>query len=160
MEPKIWGPPFWFIIHTIAFYYPEKPSFNEKRHMFEFFQNLQYIIPCQVCRQHYTKHFQEFPVTPFLDNKANLVSWTVQLHNRVNESTGKPVKSVEEVIRHYQKVYSGNTFSCHAIKDPKDQNEWDDFASIKNSKFYWNLLFVILIGLIGYFYLYRFKRAY
>ena len=157
MEPKIWGPSFWFVIHTIAFYYPEKPSFNEKRHMYEFFQNLQHIIPCNVCRQHYTKHFNDHPISPYLDNKSNLVAWTVELHNRVNQTIGKPTKSVDDVIKHYHKVYSGKTFSCHAIKDPSEMEEWESYTSIKNKKFYWNLLFVIAIGLVGYFYLYRVK---
>ena len=158
MEPKIWGPAFWFIIHTIAFNYPENPTFNDKRHTFEFFQNLQYVLPCQKCRKHYMKYFHDHPITPFLDNKSTLVSWTVQLHNHVNKRYGKSSKTVDEVVRHYNKVYSGNQFSCNAIKTRTDKEEWDSYSSIKNKKFYWNLLFVLVIGLVAYFYIYKIKN--
>ena len=158
MEPKIWGPPFWFVIHTIAFYYPENPTFNEKRHMFEYFQNLQYVIPCPICRRHYAKTFQEHPITPYLDSKNSLVEWTVNLHNIVNKSKGKPTKSLSEVIKHYEKVYSRNQFSCNAIKDQNDLEEWDTYSSTKNKKFYWHLLFILLLGFVGYSYLFKFKN--
>ena len=116
MEPKIWGPAFWFIIHTIAFNYPENPTFNDKRHTFEFFQNLQYVLPCQKCRKHYMKYFHDHPLTPFLDNKSTLVSWTVQLHNHVNKRYGKSSKTVDEVVRHYNKVYSGNQLAAMRLR--------------------------------------------
>ena len=116
MEPKIWGPAFWFIIHTFAFNYPENPTFNDKRHTFEFFQNLQYVLPCQKCRKHYMKYFHDHPLTPFLDNKSTLVSWTVQLHNHVNKRYGKSSKTVDEVVRHYNKVYSGNQLAAMRLR--------------------------------------------
>ena len=60
MNPNLWGPCFWFILHTITLYYPDHPSYANKRHYFEFFHNLQYIIPCNICKKNYKQHLKDF----------------------------------------------------------------------------------------------------
>ena len=32
MMVKIWGPPFWHVLHTISFNYPVKPRPEDKKH--------------------------------------------------------------------------------------------------------------------------------
>ena len=41
MDAKIWGPYFWFTLHTITLSYPDKPTYENKRHYNDFFINLQ-----------------------------------------------------------------------------------------------------------------------
>jgi len=40
MDPKVWGPKLWFVIHTIALNYPDNPSYDQKRIHEDFFNNL------------------------------------------------------------------------------------------------------------------------
>ena len=73
MNPKIWGPHLWFILHIITFKYPKIPSNYHKDYYRDFFNNLKHIIPCVDCKKHYTKHIQEYPITPHLDSRENLI---------------------------------------------------------------------------------------
>ena len=36
MDPTVWGPKLWFFIHTLAFNFPETPSYEQKRAIEDF----------------------------------------------------------------------------------------------------------------------------
>ena len=40
MDPKIWGPPGWFFIHSVTLVYPDNPTETEKNNFKRFFLNL------------------------------------------------------------------------------------------------------------------------
>ena len=40
MDPTIWGPKLWFVIHTVTFNYPSNPTNIDKKVHFDFFMNL------------------------------------------------------------------------------------------------------------------------
>ena len=105
MKPSIWGPQFWYILHTISFYYPENPSEYHKRAYHDFFHTLKDIIPCKDCQKHFTKHIQQYPITPHLDTRGALVRWVIQIHNFVNKS-----------INDINKLYCSNNINCNYIK--------------------------------------------
>jgi hypothetical protein len=44
------------------------------------------------------------PITPHLDRRADLFRWTVELHNEVNKSLGKPVLLESEVLLYYRRI--------------------------------------------------------
>jgi len=106
MDVNLWGPPFWFILHTITMNYPDKPSYVEKRHHFDFFNNLQYVLPCDVCREHYRANFKKNPIESYLDNKKSLVEWGVRMHNEVNLMSGKSAFTTEQVVKKYLSLYN------------------------------------------------------
>lgn len=106
MDSKIWGPYFWFTLHTVTLAYPDQPNYQDKRYYHDFFLSLQNILPCQLCRQHYKQHLQEFPVSAHLDNKEALVKWCFILHNKVNVSLNKEEFSYEEFRDKYKKIYA------------------------------------------------------
>lgn len=105
MNPAIWGPPFWFVLHTIAINYPVHPTFIERRSHYEFFRNLQSVIPCEECRKNYAKHFKQYPIDAFLDSKYSLLQWTIIMHNLVNRLQGAPTQTTDEVIQLYRRVF-------------------------------------------------------
>jgi hypothetical protein len=98
VPPAVWGPFFWMTIHIVALGYPSKPSYTEKRSAKQFFESLANLIPCPVCREHYKKHITKTPISTYLDSKKDLFKWTVDLHNAVNMSLGKPMWTVEEAL--------------------------------------------------------------
>ena len=153
MEPSVWGPPCWFFLHTISFYYPEKPSFKDKNNYYNFFINLENIIPCEICRNHYKKNLKEFPITPYLDSKKSLIQWVVNLHNLVNKDNGKPEWSAQEVTNLYKKIYSEKKQFCYYFQN--DVNDHKQKSIIENNKKEVNklnkkiyLLFIFLLFLI------------
>lgn len=137
MDVNLWGPPFWFILHTITLNYPDVPTYLEKRHHFDFFNNLQYILPCGTCREHYRKHFKEHPIDSYLDSKKTLVEWCVLMHNEVNKVTKKPEIETEELVQEYMDIFGSKDdvsikqkraaefiFTKINMEDKKSNNHW------------------------------------
>ena len=118
MDPTVWGPSFWFVLHTVSINYPDKPTYVEKRTHHDFYRIIQHILPCEACRSHYKELFAKYPIEPFLTSKKSLVTWVVMIHNQVNARLGKPLVTTKEVLTNYQEVYSRGSF-C----DPSKCNE-------------------------------------
>ena len=108
MDPEVWGPKLWFVIHTFALNYPDNPTYEDKRVMEEFFNNLKYSIPCNKCRIHYRQRLERDPIINYLDNKQSLFKHTIDLHNQVNKSLGKKIYTYDEVVQIYKEHYNPN----------------------------------------------------
>lgn len=102
--PDVWGPFFWHTIHIVAFGYPQKPTYAQKKAAKEFYESLSILIPCPICREHYVQHLEKLPLTPHLDSRKDLFKWTVVLHNEVNTMLKKPVWTEQEVIAYYKRL--------------------------------------------------------
>jgi len=104
IPPAVWGPLFWHTIHITALGYPKDPSYAQKRAAKEFFESLAHLIPCPVCREHYSTYLQKMPIIPHLDRRDDLFKWTVELHNSVNQILGKPRQLESEVLHYYRRI--------------------------------------------------------
>ena len=49
MDPAIWGPHFWFVLHLVSFHYPDNPNQKDKDSYKSFYYSVQGILPCQNC---------------------------------------------------------------------------------------------------------------
>jgi hypothetical protein len=45
MNPLLWGPQMWNILHIISFNYPNEPTSTDKKNYYNFITNLQNILP-------------------------------------------------------------------------------------------------------------------
>ena len=109
MEPNIWGPPAWLFLHSITFQYPETPTFADKENFRTFFEKIQYVLPCPTCREHYTQNINSNPIR--LNSRKELIEWLIDIHNEVNQKSGKRVLQYEEVYKKYNEIYDVNTSS-------------------------------------------------
>lgn len=110
MNPLVWGPPFWFVMHTVSINYPLRPTYAQRRTHYDFFYNIRNILPCEMCRQHYRTLLKRFPIEPFLDNRDSLISWVVLIHNQVNVQLGKPTMTREMAMQQYNGAYERQSF--------------------------------------------------
>jgi hypothetical protein len=85
--------------------YPIHPKDTEKEQYKLFFESLQHVIPCSVCKRNYIRHFQEHPIDKALKNRRELVKWVIDMHNMVNGEIGKKSLSYDTVMQKYEKVY-------------------------------------------------------
>jgi FAD-linked sulfhydryl oxidase len=106
MNQNVWGKCAWVFIHTIAINYPENPSTTEKENVIKFFTSMGDILPCRYCREHYRKNLKILPIRA--DSKMDLVYWTIDLHNKVNDDIGKPILPREEALRKVMALYKNN----------------------------------------------------
>lgn len=106
LPPESWGPFFWHTIHIVALGYPSNPSYAHKKAAKEFYESLKLLIPCAICRDHFSKHLEILPLAPHLDSRDDLFKWTNLLHNTVNKSLGKPEVSQAQAISYYSRLGS------------------------------------------------------
>lgn len=108
LPPNVWGPPFWFTIHVTALAYPKNPSYADKKAAKEFYESLQFLLPCPVCREHLKVHLVKYPITPHLDRREDLFKWTVMLHNEVNVSLNKATFTELEALSYIKRLGERN----------------------------------------------------
>ena len=109
LDPKIWGPHYWFFIHTVAMTYPIRPNAVTKKKYYEFIQNLPLFIPVENISGEFSKLIDKYPVTPYLDNRESLIRWTHFIHNKINQKLDKPQISLSEFyIKYYEEYKSQN----------------------------------------------------
>ena len=109
LDPKIWGPHYWFFIHTVAMTYPVRPNAITKKKYYEFIQNLPIFIPVENMSGEFSKLLDKYPVTPYLDNRESLIRWTHFIHNKINQKLEKPQISLSEFyVKYYEEYKSQN----------------------------------------------------
>ena len=81
----------WTLLHTMAAYYPNKPTAEDKTHAKTFMGALSRLYPCTHCAHGIREAIKESPVDA--DSREGLSVWMCRLHNRVNEELGKPTFS-------------------------------------------------------------------
>ena len=102
---NIWGPPAWTFLHTVTYNYPENPTEDDKKNFYNFFMNLQHVLPCEKCKSHYKQNIQKYDLKNNLGSRQELVKWLIDLHNDINKDNGKPILSYSEVYNKYQSMY-------------------------------------------------------
>ena len=129
MNPNVWGPSFWFVMHTVSLNYPDEPTFVERRVHYDFYYNIRNVLPCEMCREHYKELIKQYPIQPFLDSKSALVSWVVMIHNQVNERLGKPTIDRSTMLANYQKVYARKSFCDPACPEPVESPRTNEMCT-------------------------------
>jgi hypothetical protein len=99
MDPKIWGPPYWFFLHTMALNYPDHPNGVIKKKYYEFFKNLPEFLPSHSSRLR--KLMETYPIAPYLDSRDSLVKWVHLIHNKINKQLDKPQVSLQKFYQDY-----------------------------------------------------------
>lgn len=104
-EPNVWGPHYWFFLHTIAYSYPDTPNEVTKRKYYDLLQNMPLFIPHEKIGNRFSKLLDKYPVTPYLDNKESFIHWVHFIHNKYNHFLGKEELSLELALDNYKAQY-------------------------------------------------------
>lgn len=90
MDSKKWGPYFWKVMHIVSFSYPDNPSHEDKKNYYNFYNNLQNILPCEYCRKNLKKNYKLLPLnSDVLRNSSTLSKYIYDLHELVNKELNK-----------------------------------------------------------------------
>jgi hypothetical protein len=104
-EPHIWGPHFWFFLHTIAMAYPDYANEVTKRKYYDLIQNMPLFIPNPEMGNQFSRLLDDYPVTPYLGKRESFIRWTVFIHNKINVILGKPEIALEDAIAAYNLAF-------------------------------------------------------
>jgi len=105
LDPTVWGPHFWFFLHTIALSYPHYPNSVTKKKYYELIQNLPLFIPVETIGNDFNRLLDEYPVTAYLDSREAFVKWMHFIHNKINEKLEKPKITINEFYFRYYEEY-------------------------------------------------------
>jgi len=105
LNPEIWGPHYWFMLHTIAFHYPRYPNDVTKKKYYDFISNIPLFIPVESISSDFSKLIDLYPITPYLDSRESFIKWIHFIHNKVNEKLEKPKISLEEFYMQYYEKF-------------------------------------------------------
>jgi len=105
LDPKIWGPYYWFVLHTIALTYPQRPNDVTKKKYYDLIQNLPIFIPVPEIGNNFSKFLDKYPVTPYLDSRASFIKWMHFIHNKINIALGEPEMPMDEAMVAYYELY-------------------------------------------------------
>lgn len=102
MGPNVWGPIFWNTMHIASLGYSMNPTNEEKEAASAFFSSLQFMIPCPICKEHYSYFLKNMPVVT--TDRDTLINWVFDLHNKVNVQLGKSPVTFDQYIKNMQKL--------------------------------------------------------
>jgi len=104
-DSTVWGPHFWFFLHTIAMAYPHHPNSVSKKKYYELIMNIPLFIPIETMGNDFSKLLDEYPVTAYLDSRDSLIRWMHFIHNKINEKLEKPKITLNEFYLKYYEEY-------------------------------------------------------
>ncbi len=104
-KAKIWGPKYWFFLHSMARCYPLYPNEIIKRKYYDFIMNLPLFIPDAEISKYCEVLIDKYPVKPYLDSRESFMRWVYFIHNKVNEKIGKPQSRYEDMIFEFNRQY-------------------------------------------------------
>jgi len=140
LDPKVWGPHYWFVLHTISLQYPTMPNETTKKKYYDFIQNLPIFIPDSEIGNQFSEYLDKYPVTPYLDSRESFIKWMNFIHNKINIKLGKPIISIDEGIHQYYEQYK-----------PKEQQNMEERRK-RNQIIFGS---ISLVGILLAYYLYR-----
>lgn len=90
-SPEIWGPHYWFFLHTASVHYSMNPTPAMQDAFRNFIIVIPLLLPCMECRKHSTMFLQEnlnVIERHAILNRRNAFKFLVDFHNHVNETKG------------------------------------------------------------------------
>jgi len=104
-SPSVWGPHYWFFLHTVAESYPLTPNQVTKRKYYDLIINFPLFLPDEEIGNKFSKLLDKYPVTPYLDSRESFIRWVHFIHNKVNAILGKEEISLPLALDRYQAEY-------------------------------------------------------
>ena len=105
LDPTVWGPHYWFVLHTIALSYPTSPNAVTKKKYYDFIQNLPLFLPISEIGNSFSILLDKYPVTPYLDSRESFNKWMHFIHNKINVALGYEELTMDQAMTNYYQHY-------------------------------------------------------
>ena len=86
LTKAVWGPPCWAMMHSLA----ASVDASSRDAFCRFLHGLSALLPCPECKQHFQDFLAEHPPETTVRDRESASRYCFDLHNRVNDSLGKP----------------------------------------------------------------------
>lgn len=106
-----WGPKYWFVLHAIAYNYPNNPNSITKRKYYDFIQNIPLFLPDHDMGDRFAIMLDKYPVSPYLDCRESFIIWMHFIHNKYNVILGKQTISLYAALDNYHECMAKSSIS-------------------------------------------------
>jgi FAD-linked sulfhydryl oxidase len=94
----------WSLLHSVAAYYPDRPSPRQQADAKQFLTLFSRLYPCHECAEDLRADLVEAP--PRVSSSKEFSEWMCQLHNKVNVKLGKPTFDCSKVFERWRDGWS------------------------------------------------------
>jgi hypothetical protein len=105
LEPNVWGPHYWFFLHTVALSYPVYPNAITKKKYYDLIQNMPLFLPVESISKDFAELLDKYPISSYLDDKESFIRWVHFIHNKINEKLEKPKITIDDFYKKYYEHY-------------------------------------------------------
>lgn len=95
IDPKIFGPGTWSVIHVLGIVCDESGKIDDYKFYALFVHRVLHALPCGNCRKHSVRYLNKNPL-PKTPTAGPLFDWSVKFHNAVNTRLKKSKMSLED----------------------------------------------------------------
>lgn len=112
-ENAEWGPLFWKLLHAFAQRAGKQTNKNlqkdEMRLWINILDGLKHILPCDICRAHYSEwlaahHVEELLEMDYSGTGLWIINYLWSLHNTINEGNNKPIFPFQDLAGTYKNI--------------------------------------------------------
>lgn len=116
-NPKVWGPPTWFFLHSVALAQEEQIPEEQQKRLARFLsEDLSWLLPCPESGKNFRRHLANTTVisieTALKTGRQGLIHWLVTMHNIVNRDLQKQEMSFDDAFKYFTKVFASNHAPC------------------------------------------------
>lgn len=140
VDPTIWGPHMWTMIHIICLHAPVKIDTNVRNSYYMFFSMMPYALPCDKCRDHWLQHIHKYPLENALHSRDSLFRWSVNMHNLVNKSLGKKEISYDDAYSYWSNTNNIKNKGCK-----NNEKITEGFVNLSLSKINYNYMLIVIV---------------
>ena len=103
VDPKVWGPSFWFTLHSGAATYPIKANKIYRERMKGFIKGIPVMLPCVKCSGHAFEYIGQYEdkLDHIVSGRGPLFEFFWNFHNVVNKRHGKKEMSLKDASNIY-----------------------------------------------------------
>ena len=153
LGPDVWGPHGWKFLHFVALGYPNNPSDIDKQNYKNFFTLVGDILPCSLCSNHYKENLIKYPINDkVLEDKINLLNWTIDIHNEVNLTNNKEQitydKGLENLLSNFNIIQNKEKFTNNISSSNIPDNSDIKKLSKTNKKISWFTYFLLFLSIV------------
>ena len=105
-DHRVWGPRYWFFMHTVAHTYPLVPNAVTKRKYYDLIQNMPLFLPDPEMGNRFSTLLDLYPVSPYLDSRDSFIRWVHFIHNKVSVALGEEELTLPEGLERYLDHYN------------------------------------------------------
>lgn len=90
-DTTVWGPHYWYVIHSYAENYPVNPTPLDIEVATNFIKSIPFILPCRECSKHAYEYIKKkyYFMGEITSTKSALVRFFCYFHDHVNNRLGK-----------------------------------------------------------------------